>query len=168
MNVSTECRHANRLVAAVPAAERLRWGQQLEPVELARGQVLYEPGETPRHVVFPGPAVVSVRGLLGNGSSTEIAQVGGEGLIGIAVFLGGQSNPCRAVVASPGAACRVPVAVMRESFERCRTMQGLVLRFIQAAFTQMAQTAVCNRQLSLDMKLWIWILMILYRMAYSD
>ncbi|MDP4302792.1 Crp/Fnr family transcriptional regulator [Leptothrix discophora] len=164
MTVPHDLRHVNRLLAAVPESDHLRWQDRLEHVELLRGQVVYEAGESPTHVVFPCHAVVSVRQVLLNGSSTEIAQVGREGLIGIAVFMGGVSNPCRAVVVSPGLACSLPAAVLKETFDHSPAVMGLVLRYIQAAITQMAQTAVCNRHHTLDQQLCRWLLLSLDRL----
>ncbi|WP_130483860.1 Crp/Fnr family transcriptional regulator [Sphaerotilus mobilis] len=154
----------NGLLAALPEADYLRWQDRLEDIELTAGQVLYQPGERPAHVVFPFTCIVSVRQVLHNGSSTEIAQVGREGLIGMALFMGGASTPSRAVVLSPGLACRLPATVMLETFERSRDVMHLLLRYAQAAIAQMAQTAVCIRHHTLDQQLCRWLLQNLDRL----
>jgi CRP-like cAMP-binding protein len=168
VNVSTDLRPTNRLLAAVPEAEYLRWEDRLETVELRPGQVLYHPGERLTRVVFPCDAIVSVQQRLHNGASTEIAQVGREGLIGIALFMGGDSTPCQAVVRRPGLACRLPAEVLKEAFDRNGAVMNLVLRYIQAAITQMAQTAVCMRHHSVEQQLCRWLLLSLDRLDGPD
>ena len=134
----------NRLIAALTERDRQRWLPQLEPVELRLGQALYESGDTLSHVFFPTTAIVSLLYVMENGASAEIAVVGNEGLVGISLFMGGESTTSRAVVQSAGEGYRLPRAI-KEEFKRAPVLH-LLLRYTQALITQMAQTAVCNRR----------------------
>ncbi len=158
----------NRLLAALPAAEWLRWQPQLEAVELPLGKVLYESGSTMSHVYFPTSAIVSLLYVLEDGASAEIAVVGREGLVGIALFMGGESTPSRAVVQSAGKGYRMRSAVVKEEFDRSAAVLHLLLRYTQALITQMTQTAVCNRHHSLDQQLCRWLLLSLDRLDGSE
>src|ERR1700675_4114452 len=131
----------NHLLAALPDAERQRWLQQLEPVEMPLGQGLYESGSTLRHVLLPTTAIVSLLYVMENGASAEIAVVGNDGIVGISLFMGGEFTSSRAVVQSAGEGFRLKAQKMQEEFNRA----GPVLRYTQALITQMSQTAVCNR-----------------------
>ena len=153
----------NRLLAALPCAEWQRWLPQLEWVELPLGQVLYESGSTLSHVYFPTTAIVSLLYVMENGASAEIAVVGNEGLVGISLFMGGESTPSRAVVQSAGEGFRLLARVIKDEFNRA-PVQHLLLRYIQALITQMAQTAVCNRHHALDQQLCRWLLLSLDRL----
>ena len=143
----------NQLLAALPEVEFQRWLPQLEPVELALGQVLYESGATMPYVYFPTDAIVSLLYVLEDGASAEIAVVGFEGLVGISIFMGGGSTPSRAVVQSAGSGYRMRADAMKLEFSRSGPVMHLLLRYTQALITQMAQTAVCNRHHSLDQQL---------------
>ena len=158
----------NRLLAALPDGEWRRWRPQLEWVEMPLGQVLYESGGTLSHVYFPITSIVSLLYVMENGASAEIAVVGNEGIVGISLFMGGQSTPSRAVVQSAGQGCRLKAQVMKEEFDRAGPVLHLLLRYTQALITQMAQTAVCNRHHSLDQQLCRWLLLSLDRLQGSE
>ena len=157
----------NRLLAALPKPDWQRWSRQLEPVELALGQVLYESGGTLSHAYFPTTSIVSLLYVMENGASAEIAVVGFEGIVGISLFMGGESTPSRAVVQSAGQAWRLPAAAIKSEFTRAPVLH-LLLRYTQALITQMAQTAVCNRHHSLDQQLCRWLLLSLDRLQGSE
>ena len=154
----------NHLLAALPEAEWARWAPHLEPVELALGDVVYESGSTMRHVYFPIDAIVSLLYVMESGASAEIAVVGNEGIVGIALFMGGGTTPSRAVVQSAGMAVRLAAKSMKDEFDRGGPVLHLLLRYTQALITQMAQTAVCNRHHSLDQQLCRWLLLSLDRL----
>jgi CRP-like cAMP-binding protein len=153
----------NHLLAALPPAEWKRWQPQLELVTLPLGEVLYESGVTLSHVYFPTTAIVSLLYVLENGSSAEIAVVGNEGIVGISLFMGGESTPSRAVVQSAGSGFRMKAQTVKEEFLRPPVLH-LLLRYTQALITQMSQTAVCNRHHSLDQQLCRWLLLSLDRL----
>jgi CRP-like cAMP-binding protein len=153
----------NHLLAALPADDLKRLAPHLEQVSLALGDVLYEPGDTLRHVYFPTDAIVSLLHVTENGSSAEIAVVGNEGLIGIALFMGGESTSSRAVVQSAGFAFRLPGEKLKKEFNRHGDLL-LMLRYTQALITQMSQTALCNRHHSIDQQLCRWLLLSLDRL----
>ncbi|MFC3284790.1 Crp/Fnr family transcriptional regulator [Litchfieldella rifensis] len=154
----------NHLLAALPDEVKQRLAPLLEPVYLSLGQVLYEAGGTLSHVYFPTEAIVSLLYVTENGASAEISVVGNEGLVGIAVFMGGESTTSRAIVQSAGHALRLPVNQLRDEFNRHGEMLHLLLRYTQALITQMAQTAVCNRHHSIDQQLCRWLLLSLDRL----
>jgi CRP-like cAMP-binding protein len=158
----------NRLLASLPHAERQRWWPALEPIEMPLGQVLYESGRTLSHVYFPTNAIVSLLYVMENGASAEIAVVGNEGIVGISLFMGGESTPSRAVVQSAGHGFRLEAQLMKDEFNRAGPVLHLLLRYTQALITQMAQTAACNRHHSLDQQLCRWLLLSLDRLAGSD
>ena len=145
-----------------------RWLPQLETVELALGQVLYESGATMPYVYFPTDAIVSLLYVLEDGASAEIAVVGFEGLVGISIFMGGGSTPSRAVVQSAGSGYRMRADAMKLEFARSGPVMHLLLRYTQALITQMAQTAVCNRHHSLDQQLCRWLLLSLDRLSGNE
>ena len=151
-------------MAALPESELQRWLPQLEPIDLALGQVLYESGASMPYVYFPTSAIVSLLYVLEDGASAEIAVVGFEGLVGVSIFMGGGSTPSRAVVQSAGAGYRMRAEVMKAEFEHSGAVVHLLLRYTQALITQMAQTAVCNRHHSLDQQLCRWLLLSLDRL----
>ena len=157
----------NHLLAALPQAEWLRWLPQLEPVTLPLGKVLYESGGVQSHVYFPTTAIVSLLYVMENGASAEIAVVGNEGVVGISLFMGGESTTSRAVVQSAGRAFRLSAAVMKDEFNRAPVLH-LLLRYTQALITQMAQTAVCNRHHTLDQQLSRWLLLSLDRLESNE
>ena len=157
----------NQLLAALPAAEWERWLTQLEPVEMPLGQVLYESGSTLSHVYFPTTSIVSLLYVMENGASAEIAVVGHEGIVGISLFMGGESTPSRAVVQSAGQGFRLAAQAIKDEFKRAPVLH-LLLRYTQALITQMAQTAVCNRHHSLDQQLCRWLLLSLDRLQGDE
>jgi len=154
----------NHLLAALPQAESQRWMPLLESVELSLGQVLYESGTTLTHVYFPTTAIISLLYVMENGASAEIAVVGNEGIVGISLFMGGESTSSRAVVQSAGKGFRLNAQKMKEEFDRAGPVLRLLLRYTQALITQMSQTAVCNRHHSLDQQLCRWLLLSLDRL----
>jgi len=158
----------NHLLAALPDAEWQRWLPQLEWVEMPLGQVLYESGSTLSHVYFPITAIVSLLYVMENGASAEIAVVGREGIVGISLFMGGNSTPSRAVVQSAGQGFRLEAKAMKDEFNRAGSVLHLLLRYTQALITQMAQTAVCNRHHSLDQQLCRWLLLSLDRLQGNE
>jgi CRP-like cAMP-binding protein len=157
----------NRLLAALPDAEWARWLPQLEPVDLSLGKVLYESGTKLSHVYFPTTSIVSLLYVMEDGASAEIAVVGHEGLVGVSLFMGGESTPSRAVVQSAGKGFRLNASLMLQEFNRAGPVLHLLLRYTQALITQMSQTAVCNRHHSLDQQLCRWLLLSLDRL-HSD
>lgn len=158
----------NHLLAALPDAELQRWLPLLEPADLPLGRVLYESGRILSHVYFPVTAIVSLLFVLENGESAEIAVVGNEGVVGISLFMGGESTPSRAVVQSAGRGCRLSSAAIKEAFNRNSPVMHLMLRYTQALITQMAQTAVCNRHHSLDRQLCRWLLLSMDRLQGNE
>ena len=153
----------NRLLAALPGADRQRWLPKLELVSLRLGQVLYESGDTMSHVYFPTTAIVSLLYVMENGASAEIAVVGNDGLVGISLFMGGESTPNRAVVQSAGLGYRLASQSIKEEFQNPAVLHVLLL-YTQALITQMSQTAVCNRHHTLDQQLCRWLLLSLDRL----
>ena len=158
----------NFLLAALPDPEWQRWRHLLERVEMPLGQVLYEAGTTLPHVYFPTTSIVSLLYVMGNGASAEIAVVGNEGLVGVSLFMGGESTPSRAVVQSAGHGLRLKAHVMKEEFDRAGPVLHLLLRYTQALITQMAQTAACNRHHTLDQQLCRWLLLSLDRLRANE
>jgi CRP-like cAMP-binding protein len=158
----------NQLLAALPPAEFERWLPQLEVTDMPLGRVLYESGNKLTHVYFPTTSIVSLLYALENGSSAEIAVVGREGIVGISLFMGGDTTPSRAVVQSAGRAFRLKAAVMKTEFNRAGPVLHLLLRYTQALITQMTQTAVCNRHHSLDQQLCRWLLLSIDRLSTNE
>ena len=154
----------NRLLAALPAEAQQRLFPHMKLVDLPLGKVIYESGDALRNVYFPTDAIVSLLYVMESGSSAEISVVGNEGLIGIAVFMGGESTPSRAIVQSAGSAFSMPSRRLRNEFNTHSDMRMLLLRYTQALITQMAQTAVCNRHHSIDQQLCRWLLLSLDRL----
>lgn len=154
----------NHLLGALSDAERDRWSPHLESVEMPLGTVLYESGAPLAHVYFPTTAIVSLLYTMEDGSSAEIAIVGNEGLVGVSIFMGGQSTTSRAVVQSGGHGYRLRAGVLMDEFNRSAPVMHLLLRYTQALITQMSQTAVCNRHHSLDQQLCRWLLLSLDRL----
>ncbi len=158
----------NQLLAALPEPEWDRLRPHLEWMDMPLGQVLYESGRRMSHVCFPTSAIVSLLYVMENGSSAEIAVAGREGVVGISLFMGGESTPSRAVVQSAGQGYRLKGGLIQEEFARGGPVMHLLLRYTQALITQMAQTAVCNRHHSLDQQLCRWLLLSLDRLAGLD
>jgi CRP-like cAMP-binding protein len=162
--ISQQKPQQNRLIAALPADVQARLLPNLELVPLPLGKVLYESGDTLRHVYFPTDCIVSLLYVMENGSSAEISVVGNEGIIGIALFMGGESTPSRAIVQSGGYAYRLLGQRFKEEVNRHSEMLVLLLRYTQSLITQMAQTAVCNRHHAIDQQLCRWLLLSLDRL----
>ncbi len=158
----------NHLLAALSAEERARLYPHLRLVPMPLGKVLYESGAVQRSVYFPTDAIVSLLYVMESGASAEISVVGNEGLIGIALFMGGETTPSRAIVQSAGHAYRLVGQCLKEEFHRSGGMQLLLLRYTQGLITQMAQTAVCNRHHSVDQQLCRWLLLSLDRLASNE
>jgi CRP-like cAMP-binding protein len=161
-------RNGNRLLSVLDEAEWARVAPHLVPVDMSLGEVVYEPGYRLDHVYFPATSIVSLLCVLENGASAEIAIVGNEGLVGIALFMGGETTPNRAVVQSAGRAYRLDAGILKEEFHRAGAVQRLLLRYTQALITQMAQTAVCNRHHSIDQQLCRWLLLSLDRLPSNE
>ena len=158
----------NHLLAVLGEAEWACWQPLLEWVELPLGHVMYESGRVLSHVVFPTTAIVSMLYLMEDGASAEIAVVGNDGVVGIALFMGGESTSSRAVVQSAGEGWRLPARAVKTAFERPGQVMHLLLRYTQALITQMAQTAVCNRHHALDQQLCRWLLLSLDRLRGNE
>jgi CRP-like cAMP-binding protein len=159
---------SNHLLAALPDAEWQRWRHHLEWVSMPLGQVLYESGCLLAYVYFPITCIVSLLYVMENGSSAEIAVVGSEGLVGVSLFMGGDTTPSRAVVQSSGEGYRLRASLLKDEFQRAGPVMHVLLRYTQALITQMAQTAVCNRHHSLDQQLCRWLLLSLDRLQGSE
>ncbi|SRR5258708_4496706 len=158
----------NHLLDTLTAGELRRLRRHLEPVDMILGEVVYESGRNMDHVYFPTDSIVSLLYVLENGASAEIAVVGNEGVVGISLFMGGESTPSRAVVQSAGSAYRLPGQIMKSEFNRGGSMQHLMLRYTQSLITQMAQTAVCNRHHSVDQQLCRWLLLSIDRLPSPE
>ena len=158
----------NHLLAALSPAERERLYPHLRLVKLPLGKALYESGDVLRNVYFPVDCIVSLLYVLESGASAEISVVGNEGLIGVALFMGGETTPSRAIVQSAGHAYRLAGTLLKEEFHRSGGLQLLLLRYTQSLITQMAQTAVCNRHHSVDQQLCRWLLLSLDRLASNE
>lgn len=158
----------NHLLAALPKEIQERLVPYLELLTLPLGMVIYESGDALRHVYFPTDSIVSLLYVMENGASAEISVVGNEGLVGVAVFMGGESTPSRAIVQSAGHAYRLRGQRFKDEFNRHGDMLHLMLRYTQALITQMAQTAVCNRHHSIDQQLCRWLLLSLDRLPSNQ
>ena len=165
---STISTHDNHLLAALSPAVQKRIFPHLKLVPMPLGRVLYESGDELRHVYFPADCIVSLLYVLENGASAEISVVGNEGLIGIALFMGGETTPSRALVQSAGNAYQLAGQLLKDGFHADAEMQLLLLRYTQALITQMAQTAVCNRHHTVDQQLCRWLLLSLDRLASNE
>ena len=160
--------HQNHLLDALPAADYDRIAPHLELIELGLGDVLHESGAQMRHVYFPTTCIVSLLYVMEDGASAEIAIVGNEGILGISLFMGGDTTPSRAVVQSAGHSYRLKADLLKSEFGRFGATMHLLLRYTQALITQMAQTAVCNRHHSVDQQLCRWLLLSLDRLAANE
>ena len=158
----------NHLLAALPPAEFERLAAHLELVPMDLGEALYESGGRLEHVYFPTTSIVSLLYVLENGASAEIAVVGNEGLLGISLFMGGDTTPSRAVVQSAGHGYRLKAGLIKEEFSRAGPVLRLLLRYTQALITQMAQTAVCNRHHTVEQQLCRWLLLSLDRLPTAS
>jgi CRP-like cAMP-binding protein len=158
----------NDLLAALPDVDWQRWRPQLEWVNLPLGHVIYEAGALLSHAVFPTTAIASLLYMMEDGASAEIAVAGREGLVGIALFMGGGSTPSRAVVQSAGAGYRLRAAFIQQEFNQSVAVMHLLLSYTQALIAQMTQTAACNRHHSVDQQLCRWLLLSLDRLPGAD
>ena len=158
----------NHLLAVLPKEERERIYPHLRRVTMPLGKALYESGDRLEHVYFPTTSIVSLLYIMEDGASAEIAVVGNEGIVGIALFMGGETMPNRAVVQSAGGAYQLPGSVLKQEFARAGALQHLLLRYTLAMLTQMAQTAVCNRHHSIDQQLCRWLLLSLDRLPANE
>ena len=158
----------NRLLAALPAETYQRLLPHLEAVALPLASPIYEAGSRMHHVFFPTAGIISLLYVMSNGASAEIAVTGREGMVGIALFMGGESTPSRAVVQSEARAYRLRADFLMHEFERGGELQHLLLRFTQALITQMAQTAVCNRHHTVEQQLCRWLLLSLDRLPSNN
>ena len=160
--------HQNHLLDALPKDDYERLAPHLELIPMPLGEVLYEPGANLRYVYFPTSSIVSLLYVMEDGASAEIAIVGNEGILGISLFMGGESTPSRAVVQSAGQGFRLKAQLLKDEFGRFGPTMHLLLRYTQALITQMAQTAVCNRHHSVDQQLCRWLLLSLDRLQSND
>jgi CRP-like cAMP-binding protein len=158
----------NHLLAALPPGEFERVAPHLELVKMNLGEVLYESGGQLQHVYFPTNSIVSLLYVMQDGASAEIAVVGNEGILGISLFMGGETTPSRAVVQSEGVGYQLRAIHLKQEFNRAGPMMHLLLRYTQALITQMSQTAVCNRHHSVDQQLCRWLLMSLDRLSSDE
>jgi CRP-like cAMP-binding protein len=158
----------NQLLAALTASDFERLAPHLELESLPLGKALYESGRILRHVYFPVDSIVSLLNVMENGASAEIAVVGNDGVVGVSLFMGGETTPSRAVVQSAGHAYRLGAALLKAEFNRAGAFQHLLLRYTQALLTQMAQTAICNRHHTLDQQLCRWLLLSLDRLPSNE
>lgn len=158
----------NHLLAALPAEIFDRLSPHLELVAMPLGEILYESGGQQQHVYFPTTAIISLHYILENGASAEIAGVGNEGILGISLFMGGNTTPSRAAVYTGGHGYRLNVRLMMEEFNRAGSMMRLMLRYTQALITQISQTAVCNRHHSVEQQLCRWLLLTLDRLPSNE
>jgi CRP-like cAMP-binding protein len=158
----------NHLLAALPTAEYERLAAHLELVPLLLGDVLYEPGEELKHAYFPTTGIVSLHYVTESGASAETAGVGNEGVVGISLFMGGDSTPSSAVVQTAGHGYRLESRRLKEEFKRGGLMQHLLLRYTQALITQVTQTAVCNRHHSVEQQLCRWLLLTIDRVSSRE
>lgn len=168
MSQSIHSPQQNHLLDALPDEDFQRIAPMLELVEMPLGQALYESGGHLKHVYFPTTSIVSLLYVLESGASAEIAVVGNEGILGISLFMGGETTPSRAVVQSAGYGYRLSAKQLKDEFNRAGHMMRLLLRYTQALITQMAQTAVCNRHHAVEQQLCRWLLLSLDRLAANE
>jgi CRP-like cAMP-binding protein len=160
--------HQNHLLDALPTDDYERLAPHLELIPMPLGEALYESGGTLPYVYFPTTSIVSLLYVMEDGASAEIALVGNEGILGISLFMGGDTTPSRAVVQSAGHGFRLKAELLKNEFGRFGPTMHLLLRYTQALITQMAQTAVCNRHHSVDQQLCRWLLLSLDRLASNE
>jgi CRP-like cAMP-binding protein len=158
----------NHLLAVLPDNVKQSFFSQLELVELTLGQVIYESGDRLRYVYFPTNSIISLLNVMENGASAEVSVVGNDGVVGIAVFMGGVSTPSRAVVQSAGCAYRMSAEQLTKEFDNHGALMLVLLRYTQALITQMAQTAVCNRHHTIEQQLCRWLLLSLDRLSNNE
>jgi len=165
---TTPSPNQNHLLGALPTAEFERLVAHLKLVPMPLGEILYEPGEQLQHAYFPTTAIVSLHYVMESGASAESAGVGNEGVVGIALFMGGDTTPSSAVVKTAGHAYRLERKLLKQEFDRSGFLQRLLLRYTQALITQMTQTAACNRHHSVEQQLCRWLLSTLDRLPSNE
>jgi CRP-like cAMP-binding protein len=165
---SLDSPNQNHLLAALPTAEFERLAPHLQLVPMLLGEILYEPGGQLQHAFFPTTAIVSLHYVMESGASAETAGVGNEGVVGVSLFMGGDTTPSSAVVQTAGHAYRLESRLLKQEFDRGGLMQHLMLRYTQALLTQMAQTAACNRHHSVEQQLCRWLLLTLDRLPTNE
>ena len=158
----------NKLLKAFPDESRSRILPELKLVDLPLGKVIYDSGQKVSNVYFPIDSIISLLYIMEDGSSAEISVVGNEGMVGIAVFMGGESTPNRTIVQSSGHAYQLPASLLREEFNKMQAIRMMLLRYTQTLIAQMAQTAVCNRHHSIDQQLCRWLLLSLDRLPTNN
>lgn len=158
----------NHILASLPAAEFELLAAHLELVPMPLGEILYEPGGQMQHAYFPTTAIVSLHYVIESGASVETAGVGNEGVVGISLFMGGNTTPSSAVVQTAGHGYRLQGKLLKQEFNRAGIMQRLLLRYTQALITQMMQTAACNRHHSVEQQLCRWLLLTLDRLPSNE
>lgn len=158
----------NYLLAALPTAEFERIAPHLELIAMPLGHVLYESSGQLQHVYFPTTAIVSMQYVMENGASSEIAGVGNEGVLGVSLFMGGNTTPSRAIVQTAGHGYQLKTRVLKAEFDRGGLLQHLLLRYTQALITQISQTAVCNRHHAVEQQLCRWLLLTLDRLPSNE
>ena len=158
----------NHILAALPTADFERVAAHLELVAMPLGEILYEPGGKMQHAYFPTTAIVSLHYVMETGASAETAGVGNEGVVGISLFMGGETTPSSAVVHTSGHAYRLESRLLKQEFNRAGLLQQLLLRYTQALITQMTQTAACNRHHSVEQQLCRWLLLTLDRIPSRE
>ena len=168
LNVSRHNPNQNHLLAALPTAEFDRLAPHLELTPMLLGDVLYDPGGQLQHAYFPTTAIVSLQYVTESGASAETAGVGNEGVVGISLFMGGNTTPSSAVVQTAGYAYRLERRQLMLEFDRAGPTQRLLLRYTQALITQITQTAVCNRHHSVEQQLCRWLLLTLDRVPTGE
>ena len=168
MMIDSSDQQRNLLLAGLSLEERNRLFPHLQLVLMPLGKSVYEPGTVMRHVYFPVDCIVSLLYVMESGESAEISVVGNEGLVGIALFMGGETTPSRAIVQSAGYAYQLTAQKLKDEFHRNGNLQVLLLRYTQSLITQMSQTAVCNRYHSVDQQLCRWLLLSLDRLPSNQ
>jgi CRP-like cAMP-binding protein len=158
----------NHLLAALPTADFERLQDHLELVSMPIGKMLYEPNEQLQYGYFPTTCIVSLHYVMESGASAETAGVGNEGIVGVSLFMGGNTTSSSAVVQTGGFAYRLDRRLLKQEFDRAETLQKLLLRYTQALMTQMTQTSVCNRHHSIEQQLCRWLLLTLDRLSTND
>ena len=166
--VSSKGARLNRLLAVLPDEELSRWLPHLELIDMPLGLVLYETGQAENYVYFPTTVIVSLLYVMENGDSAELAVVGNEGVVGVSLFMGGNTTTSRAVVQNAGKGYRLAAHAMKIEFDRAGPVMHVLLRYTQALITQMSQTAGCNRHHSLDQQLCRWLLLSLDRLPGNE
>ena len=168
MPIAAQTQTENQLLDMLPQVAKARLFPHLKKIELPLGTVIYEAGQQVEYVYFPSDCIISLLYVMEDGASAEISVVGFEGIVGIAVFMGGASTPSRAVVQSRGSAWRLPAAELKNEFSHHAEMRMLMLRYTQSLITQMAQTAACNRHHSIDQQLCRWLLLSMDRLPTNE